>query len=470
MWRPFRVRATPFGVVTVAGEITQGLDLDGHPTSIDPNLYPPSPIASTEVINYFEALNSEDRSARNRWKNCEHYKRSVLLHSDSIQCWRHYANSRTDAAGPYWTASPGIPAWVAWNATTEFGSVSLPLFGMVPLYESVGTETGRVLGYISYRNLVDHSITAMLPGIRPKLSLINSVIELKDFKSLPRTVKRMYALVGKTSKFLNRPLRTILKDLKRSDPRKYASVQTGADGYLQYQFNIAPLLSDIVGIKTAIQSVRAQLNKLRSDEAKRLTHHWGASLLDQLLPGDVTTRYENIADPSFCGGAEYNRKYFCSNATFRATMEYSYLLPQLSEEDLLLRGLLDELGVNFTPKIIWNAIPWSFVIDWVIGVNRFLDNFGTRNLEPVTNIHRYCASLHVNRTTSTSMNIGYHSPHGQTGMTPACTVVEDAYKRMLIELTSTDMYRSIESSGLNPKEFSLAGALLLSRKHIKRSH
>jgi hypothetical protein len=121
-------------------------------------------------------------------------------------------------------------------------------------------------------------------------------------------------------------------------------------------------------------------------------------------------------------------------------------------------AMLDALGVNLNPAIIWNAIPWSFVVDWVVGVGRWLDQFKSRNLEPVCLIHRYLYSVRIQRSTMCFSNIlpttlG-HSPWG--GNYLAAQHTEIAYRR---SPGMPDLYRAIETSGLNPKEFSLGSAL-----------
>jgi hypothetical protein len=137
---------------------------------------------------------------------------------------------------------------------------------------------------------------------------------------------------------------------------------------------------------------------------------------------------------------------------FHATMEYSYKVSNLSP--LIDEGaaLLDVLGINLNPAIIWNAVPWSFVIDWLIGIGRWLDNFKVRNLEPVTHIHQYCYSIHIRRVTT--LGLGWNAIHD------VARITEDAYKRIR---TVPDYILAIKSSGLNPKEFSLAAALGISR-------
>jgi hypothetical protein len=117
-----------------------------------------------------------------------------------------------------------------------------------------------------------------------------------------------------------------------------------------------------------------------------------------------------------------------------------------------MAALLDVLGVNLNPSVIWNALPWSFVVDWVIRVSKWLNQFQTRNLEPTTYIHQYCWSLHLQREIVCKF--------GWPTIYDIQRITEEAYKRVVVV---PDYVRAIESSGLSLREFSLAAALGLSR-------
>jgi hypothetical protein len=158
-------------------------------------------------------------------------------------------------------------------------------------------------------------------------------------------------------------------------------------------------------------------------------------------------------------------------SAFHAEIEYNYNYTQYQTEHARLLGLLDYFGVNLNPQIIWNAIPWSFVVDWVFSVGRFLDRFKVSNMEPKINIRRYLWSIKRKRTVVTTrytipIESWWHPPlklsHHRT--VPASVVEETAYRRQ-VGLPGSSL---IESSGVSLKEFTLGAALVLSRR--RHSH
>jgi hypothetical protein len=138
-------------------------------------------------------------------------------------------------------------------------------------------------------------------------------------------------------------------------------------------------------------------------------------------------------------------------------MRYWYSIPVLGNGSDAVRAFMDDIGLNLNPSIIWNAIPWTFVIDWVVNVSSWLDQFKFRNIEPITYIGEYCWSMHIRRVTSLSM--------GRGSAYPIIHATEDAYKR---QVCTPNYVSSIKTSGLNLKEFSLAAALGVTRKKVRR--
>lgn len=320
-----------------------------------------------------------------------------------------------------------------------------PIKGLPDLVSSLDSRL-EILLPSETSNLVSASLQMMLPGIRAtnNVSLINSLIELKDFGSLPRTLKRVRDVLPTVRRFFKK--KQTIKDTLRT------LTHTASDAYLQTQFNILPLLSDITAVMQSIKTFRRQLRELVSrankPQKRFYKHTFGDPYVDKIEQTSCSLDTVN------CVGARHlsGRTTTYLTRQFNATLEYSYTLPSWISEDSLAEALLDSLGVTLNPKIIWNAIPWSFVVDWVVNVNSWLDQFKNRNIEPIVYIRGFCWSVHLERYVST------YSGHDSAD--PCVQMYEDAYIRVV---DPNALYSSFQTSGLNPKEFSLAAALAFSR-------
>jgi hypothetical protein len=315
-----------------------------------------------------------------------------------------------------------------------FGNYGAHFNGLTAL-TSEQADGGFVPPPANLQELVDNSLRAMLPTIKAELSLINTVIELKDFRSLPSTLRSLTKFgeslpgrIQEAAKLLakskdkvlaRRPSQTLWRRIRRTfsssaGPTLAEATRLGADGYLQKEFNIMPLLSDIAGLTTAITRTTKRINDLVNRQGKRRVKHFtvlipypSSSMPTQTVGPyamNSSTFFGDAGPPGYTGiyrnplntviGTRSVAEYY---SVFHAQVEYNYTLTRFQTEHAQLLGMMDAMGVNLNPAIIWNAIPWTFVVDWVIDVSRWLNSRAKLNMEPVTNISRYLWSYKTTR-------------------------------------------------------------------------
>jgi hypothetical protein len=410
----------------------------------------------------FEEVSVDAPGSRHVWKPFQHYKRWTSPESvggafthiigDQIADHCYRVGEHKD---PYW-AYPG------WDYRVGvYGPTGAPFTGLQPLYAKAA-DGGFVPLPAELSALKQRSLDQMLPGIKPELSLINSFIELKDFKTLPRTLTG----IGKYLFAKGKTLRQLLR--------------VGSDSYLQAQFNILPLLSDISGIHAALLRTSSRINDLVARQGRVQRRHF-AYVWDELLPD---TYYPNghgyrLMPGIFPGLTDVadtvvKRLVVNSASVFHGEIQFNYNYTGYQAAHAQLFGLLDALGVQPNPAIIWNAIPWSFVVDWVFGVSRWLNQYKYSLMEPVTNILGYLWSISRKRTVYLSLRNApmeqmppwwYWWYQGYPSLSNTLPGVHESAYRREVGLPTIS---SILSSGLSPKEFSLGAALVLSRKYSPR--
>lgn len=430
---------------------------------------------TSDNVRHFEAITPNSGWPYN-WKNFQHYKRwysnpmelpgqEVSLTTDLWSPWfgadvynQYYAapmrtNSRMWSL--FWRTSGGTHPTVydPEKSYTAMYDASNPVdSGFVPLPADLDSMLRR-------------AIKSMMPGIKPRLSLLNSFYELKDFKSLPRTLKRVADLgfnivPGQT---LRQAIRSIVGASKR---QTHKGVVAGSDSYLQWQFNLAPLLSDVHGLYRALRSVEKELRKLLTDAGRTQRRRFRIDVPVVYPKATEHINYYEIQDFNWPWQLSVCRsRVGYLSEQFNAEMQFNYLIPAYQIEHARVFALLDSMGVNLNPSIIWNAIPWSFVIDWVIGVSQFLDGFKRRNIEPVVNILNFCWSIRRDRRIDCHYDIGlyHHRLHYKKINLPS--VYESAYRRV-VGIPKVSWF---QTSGLNLKELSLGVALILPRWSRRRT-
>lgn len=304
-------------------------------------------------------------------------------------------------------------------------------------------------------SLVSRSLSAMWPEVRARLSIINSILELRDVVSLKRAVEG----IAKLDLVLRQLRKSKKKGWKRASLRRI--LRSGAEGYLSYQFGIAPLLSDIENLAKALKNYRREVQNLLDRERTVQKRHFESVLgTDEFVDVAATAavKPQSNADGVFT----QSRATTYDVRKFNATMEFTYELSEYERRNALVGGLLDSIGVSLNPAIIWNAIPWSFTVDWVAQVGGLIDSFKLRQLEPRVIIHNYCWSVSVRRQTVSQMAIGIGGGRIADQTVFPMTISESAYLREN-GIPSWSLHHSLATSGLNRKEISLSAALAFAR-------
>jgi len=407
-----------------------------------------------------EVLETDNTSPNSVWKDCQHYR--VSSQSSSAM-----GSSKIISSLLY----GGDPNSLCEGLTSDPYAFYEGVYGpagkcnnALPALYAVQPDGKFIPPPAKLDELNNRALSVMLPLIRSDLSLINSIYELKDFVSLKHHVRGSVQEVRKASVWL---LNAMRGSGSLSRPLS-ALVRLVAGNYLQYKFNFAPLVSDIRAIYKALKTCERRINDLIARTGRPQSKHFAFvwNELGDVEPQDLTVsawdHYPNVPVT-----LKFSRVVVNVPTTFHAQIQYNFNYTAYQVEHARLLGLLDILGVNLNPRIIWNAIPWSFVVDWVLGVNRFLDQFAIANMKPQINIHRYLWSVKRERRIYVSRRSSWTdllNPSIDTTVVPLPVITETAYRRSV----GVPQASSIISSGINSQEFTLGSALILSRRRKVR--
>lgn len=183
---------------------------------------------------------------------------------------------------------------------------------------------------------------------------------IADYKSATLDVGMMIAEAGDTIELLISPFTALPKlakklikprSLRRGQRSLGSNLKYAADAWLQYQFGIKPLLSDIDSIRGATRDI---LEPRHVDYA--------CSRCIKSL-GETHKRYPMNGVGSNCANlfGHYSRSV---SHTVRAQAFYRVVSQHSGAQ----------LGVDLSslPNLIWEKIPFSFVVDWWLDVGTWL--------------------------------------------------------------------------------------------------
>jgi len=382
---------------------------------------------------------------------------------------------------------------------SQFGPYGTHYFGLPSMVTSLPDQR-FIADPVGLNTLTRNSIRSLMPKIlkQKDLSLVNSLIELKDFRSLPHTIRNLqhYAddlasLLGSLPKLAKlfasgavwKPLKGNLRKIRASfaahEGRTLREIlRAPADAYLQEEFNIKPFFSDICGLWSALSDLEGLIKDLYLRQGRLQRRHYTYRWISPQFAGASQTLSYGLSLEQFAGYTTPAGFTGCSNglrptirctrytvvdqpSIFHAEVEYRFILSQFQNEHARILGLLDRLGVNLNPSILWNAIPWSFVVDWVAGVSQWLDGRKILNLQPEVSIERYMWSYKSERRTRVSIDTGTSDLSNRITTYYLPDLHETIYRRDVVLPSFSD---PLFVGSLDSKEVSLGVALAITRR------
>lgn len=167
-----------------------------------------------------------------------------------------------------------------------------------------------------------------------------------------------------------------LDDVKRlfSLWKRSSSVARNLAGaHLNYKFGWKPTVSDIRDAIGGLLRLKERLQGFKENVGKTIQVSTGINL------GLPLSASGSLAWPSGSHQAIYSAS--CTRKC-NAYLAYKPRFPaELNGLLGTLQGVLATLGFELNPSIIWNALPFTFVVDWFLGIGTFLNRLRIDTME-----------------------------------------------------------------------------------------
>lgn len=188
---------------------------------------------------------------------------------------------------------------------------------------------------------------AAKPG-KPIFGLPQAIAELRDFPSLFQTRVKKFSDLG--------------------------------SNYLNYEFGWKPFLKDLKSSVQVVLNLDKAIRQIRRDNGKDI--HRKAIVLRQSqtwedkdftpvllgIDGDIVKGVANSGTSSL----QWKR-----NAWFEGV--FRYWIPNIDSPGSDLRIATKLLGISYdaTPALVWNLLPFSWMVDWVTNIGDVLENMSS---------------------------------------------------------------------------------------------
>lgn len=271
---------------------------------------------------------------------------------------------------------------------------------------------------IDMQSLSNIAYHTMKPSLSSGLSLTNFLAELVEVKTMFKLFDRSKTLISNV-----------------------------AAGHLNWSFGWKPFISDLLKMYDQLVTWRKRLRKYISGQNTEQVRHF-RKWIERSIPIDNLS----TVDPHY-----HVRERGTLTRVYHATMRYTYKIKGLDGVYNELKALIDIVGLKLNAGVIWEAIPFSFVIDWFINVGDTLEGLSEDYLESVVTITDFCHSIKVERSVYYTLNIvGSIS----TGEIPLGQRLKKIYSRMRV-LPDRGLPELAYSDRYGTKQVVLSAALVL---------
>lgn len=232
--------------------------------------------------------------------------------------------------------------------------------------------------------------------------------------------------------------------------------------YLGAQFGWKPFLGDLRKLLLDQQKIQKHLNQLLRDNGKPVRR--------KTLLSDMST--DPVVEDGEPWGYTYPMGYFYPGKPPRyrqttvltdrvwASARFRYWLPPGPQDIVYKRRLLAGLyGLDLTPSVIYNAIPWSWLVDWFSNVGDVIDNLDAGVADRLAADYFY-VMREVKGVRSRTVNISYQR---RTGEEVPATGTSFNTSRYFTRLKGDPFGFNTNEQMLSGMQLSILGALGLSR-------
>ncbi|UJQ85155.1 MAG: putative maturation protein [Alehxovirus pseudonemorisadaptatum] len=262
---------------------------------------------------------------------------------------------------------------------------------------------------------------------KPTVSIFNFLYELKD---LPGMIKE----IG-----------DIRLGLKKGRRLRYAN-----SAYLSTVMGWVPLFSDLQKLVHFQDSVDRKMNELERLYANGGLKRRISKNLDEASAESTSTV---IVESSLSTLIQCKVQKFSTRRSWATVRWVPTHRPSLEYSQKELRQLARNLvfGLNFSPKYVWDTLPWSWMVDWFTNVGDYLGSYS--NAVPAS------ASA-VNIMTHTVTKISYSRVDGFRIQVPGAEGASTFETKSRVQSGAA---LSADLPFLNRRQLSILGALAIQR-------
>lgn len=259
-----------------------------------------------------------------------------------------------------------------------------------------------------------------LPGLPPTEFDVESTLEQATLDVAPEILEEMSLLVtlaelAEMKRLITGPLsmaRELVRNLKRGKNKAWTFAKLASNITLMHEYGTKQTVSDLISVYAGIMETMHRLEAFIDRSNTPQVRHWALPPVKR-----VETSYNTWYPDSNWAIRRFVHTQVVES--FNVTIKYKYSIVDtdgdpLFDRDLLILGAhMDAFGLNWNPAILWDATPFTFVVDWFLGVGNWLETFKVNNLNTSVTILDACYSIKRESSTHSSGRNAYRNVYAE---------------------------------------------------------
>jgi hypothetical protein len=169
-----------------------------------------------------------------------------------------------------------------------------------------------------------------------------------------------------------------LRDIKGMIPKIERSItKTASSNFLAFEFGVKPFVGDVQKMLTLMDVVSKRLKHLRDTAGKEVDLRFSRKVEEPT--GSPIIRIQPTTGWFLPSTSVFEFRRINYSGKFTASSKLIQNLENLNDMSSSLKAYASALGLNNPIAIAWEAIPYSFVVDWFFEVGSLID---TLSIQP----------------------------------------------------------------------------------------
>lgn len=258
-----------------------------------------------------------------------------------------------------------------------------------------------------------------------------------------------------------------LRELPRMLKARFTPDLKGASNYwLALQFGWKPLLRDVRELCSLQREAQKRLKQLLRDNGRPVRRRISlAETSDTSIISEGTvfggTGLKPILDTRFFSGNDFRSVRETTSGEVWASARFRYWLPGGPRDIAWRRRMLAAIyGLYPTPSVVYNMVPWSWLVDWFTNLGDVIENMDAGVADRLAADYCYIMST-MRRIQTISQIVNYYN--GQGAATSSIALSSQRGVIIKERLKGDPFGFGTKESSLSGMQLSILGALGVSR-------